>query len=69
MNCLALSLQTKLGGVAMYDGIKCRKISFNEQGRQPEPSDIIHANKQIKRPLFLGSIALLFIAFIAFFIT
>jgi adenosylcobinamide-phosphate synthase len=68
LNCLALSLQTKLGGVAMYNGVKVRKISFNDQGRQPEPSDLIHADKQLKPPLLLGSITIIFIAIIIFFI-
>ena len=69
LNCLALSLQIKLGGVAMYEEIKVRKVSFNEQGRQPEPSDIIHADKQIKQPVILGGITLICIAFIALFVS
>ena len=68
LHCLALSLQTKLGGVAMYDGIKSRKISFNERGRQPEASDIIYANTKIKQPLFLATLAIIFIATIILFI-
>jgi adenosylcobinamide-phosphate synthase len=68
LHCLALSLQTKLGGVSMYQGIKLRKISFNERGRQPQPSDIIHANTKIRQPLFLATVSIILIATIILFI-
>ena len=48
MLIFALSLGCKLGGVAMYDSEKLRKRAFNEQGKQPEVSDIIHASSRIK---------------------
>lgn len=46
---LALSLEIRLGGVAMYERQKLRKVSFNDLAKQPEPTDIIHANTTIKR--------------------
>jgi len=49
---LALSLEVRLGGVAIYkatDGShkKLRKVSFNDLARQPQVTDIIHANNKI----------------------
>jgi adenosylcobinamide-phosphate synthase len=49
---LALSLEVKLSGVAMYakaDGVntKLHKISFNDLARQPQVTDIIHANNKV----------------------
>lgn len=43
----ALNLRVKLGGVAMYNQHKLRRTHFNEQGRQPEVSDINAARKQL----------------------
>lgn len=43
----ALNLRIKLGGVAMYNQTKLRRVNFNEQGRQPEVSDIANARKQL----------------------
>ncbi len=43
----ALILSVKLGGVAMYNQEKLRKLSFNEQGVQPQAKDIILAIKQL----------------------
>jgi len=45
VNYLAYTLTIKLGGVAMYNLHKIRRISFNEQGQQPEAKDIIKACK------------------------
>lgn len=52
----ALSLGCKLGGVAMYSGLKLRKTSFNEHGKQPEISDIIHMSAKLKQSLLLLTI-------------
>lgn len=65
---LALSLEIKLGGVALYDNQnegkqKLRKISFNDLARQPQITDIIHASNKIKTIIY---ISLFFITFIAF---
>jgi len=62
LSLFALNLSVKLGGVAMYDKYKCRKISFNDQAKQPEVTDIIHANKKIKA---LAWLCLIFITIIA----
>lgn len=43
----ALNLRVKLGGVAMYNQQKLRRGNFNEQGREPEISDIDNARKQL----------------------
>lgn len=65
---LALSLEIKLGGVALYDNQnqskqKLRKASFNDLARQPQITDIIHANNKIKTIIY---ISLFFITFLAF---
>ncbi|WP_286264489.1 cobalamin biosynthesis protein CobD/CbiB [Thalassotalea atypica] len=39
----------KLGGVAMYNGTKLRRKAFNDNGRQPEPKDIIHVQRFMSR--------------------
>jgi len=46
--CLAYSLETKLGGVAMYNQIKLRKPSFNDKARQPEVVDIKQGKNRIQ---------------------
>ena len=55
---LALNLEIKLGGVALYnDGDikeKLRKISFNDLARQPQITDIIHANNKIKSIVYIS---------------
>tara|TARA_B110001452_G_C14816653_1_gene285066 strand:- start:77 stop:493 length:417 start_codon:yes stop_codon:yes gene_type:complete len=56
VNVFALTLNIKLGGVAMYSGIKVRRKTFNDNGRQPEPKDIIIAQKFIERIWLLLSI-------------
>lgn len=68
LHCLSLALEVKLGGVALYSGIKLRKNSFNEQAKQPAPTDIIHASNKIKQVMgimlfFLVAIATLLVVF------
>ncbi|MCP4984813.1 MAG: cobalamin biosynthesis protein CbiB [Colwellia sp.] len=55
----AFSLAVKLGGVAMYQQQKLRKIAFNDLAKQPEPQDIIKSGKKIN--LAIGSSMLLLI--------
>lgn len=60
---LALSLEVKLGGVAIYsttDGShkKLRKVSFNDLARQPQVTDIIHANNKINYLIFFSVLLL-----------
>lgn len=40
-------LGIKLAGVAMYDSEKIRRLSFNDQGQQPGPNNIITTIKQL----------------------
>jgi adenosylcobinamide-phosphate synthase len=62
IHCLALSLEIKLGGVAIYDGNKRRKNSFNDSAKQPEPTDIIHASSLIKQVLTVALVMLILVA-------
>jgi adenosylcobinamide-phosphate synthase len=64
LNLFALSLEIKLGGVAMYQGVKLRKTSYNDHGRQPQPTDIIHASKRISQVFYF---CFLFLALLALF--
>jgi adenosylcobinamide-phosphate synthase len=64
LNLFALSLEIKLGGVAMYDGLKLRKTSYNDHGRQPQATDIIHANKRINQVFYF---CFLFLTLLALF--
>ncbi|ALO36209.1 cobalamin biosynthesis protein CbiB [Colwellia sp. MT41] len=43
----AYVLVVKLGGVAMYQEEKLRKITFNDLAKQPEPQDLIKANRKV----------------------
>jgi len=56
---LALNLEVKLGGVALYDDKKhskekLRKSSFNDLARQPQVTDIIYANKKIHGIIYIS---------------
>jgi len=64
LNLFALSLEIKLGGVAMYQGIKLRKSSYNDHGRQPQATDIIHASKRISQVFYF---CFLFLALLTLF--
>ena len=64
LNLFALSLEIKLGGVAMYQGVKLRKTRYNDHGRQPQATDIIHANKRINYVFYF---CFLFLALLALF--
>mgnify|MGYP003663015382 CR=1 FL=1 len=64
---LALNLEIKLGGVAIYDDKKhskekLRKSSYNDLARQPQTTDIIYASKKIHGVIY---ISLLFITLLA----
>ena len=62
LHCFALVNEVQLAGVAIYQGNKLRRPAFNEQARQPQPSDIIHANLRIKTLLLFLSTTLIFTA-------
>ena len=64
---LALNLEIKLGGVALYEDknhgqSKLRKISFNDLARQPQMTDIIHANKKINSVIYISLFILILLA-------
>jgi len=64
---LALNLEVKLGGVAIYDDKehskeKLRKINFNDLARQPQATDIIHANNKIHEIIYISLFFIILIA-------
>jgi len=65
---LALNLEVKLGGVALYqhsnqDKQKLNKASFNDLARQPQITDIIHASSKVKHIIYVSLFVVIFIAF------
>jgi adenosylcobinamide-phosphate synthase len=54
LNYLSYLLGVKLGGVAMYNKKKVQRSSFNEQGQQPQPKDIITTIKQLNLMMALA---------------
>lgn len=61
LSTLAFSLAVKLGGVAMYEEVKVRKVAFNDLARQPEPQDMLKAMHKINFAIY-GSLFLLITA-------
>lgn len=64
---LALNLEVKLGGVALYDDKvnpedKLRKPSFNDLARQPQITDIVSANNKIHAMVYISLFFLLLLA-------
>lgn len=59
LKLLALSLEIKLGGVAQYEKNKLRRNSFNDLAKQPQATDIVHANKLIKYIMMLSLFCLI----------
>ena len=51
---LSYILGIKLGGVAMYSKYKVRRLSFNDQGQQPQAKNIIAAIKQLNLVFILA---------------
>jgi len=68
LSLFALVLEVKLGGVAMYQQEKLRRISFNDLAKQPQATDIIYANKQIKQVVWLSLTVIITIAMTLVFI-
>lgn len=58
----ALILEVRLGGVAMYQQNKLRRISFNDLAKQPQAVDIIHADKKIRQVTWLSLVCIISIA-------
>jgi len=63
---MALTLGCKLGGPAIYEGEKKQRPRFNDHGKQPEISDIIHANRKTSAALVLLSSIILIPAIVMF---
>ena len=57
---LALAIEKKLGGVAMYQNTKLRRTGFNDKALEPEPSDIIHATKRVNQVLYFSLLCIIF---------
>lgn len=51
---VAYILGIRLGGVAMYSKNKVRRLSFNDQGQQPQAKDIIATIKQLNLVMLLA---------------
>ncbi|MGB1263670.1 MAG: cobalamin biosynthesis protein CobD/CbiB [Cognaticolwellia sp.] len=66
LHVLALGLEIRLSGVAMYNGNKVRKASFNDSARQPQATDIIHARKRINYALYLCILLIMMLAIISY---
>ena len=60
----AFSLAVKLGGVAMYQQQKLRKIAFNDLAKQPEPQDIIKSSKKINVAIVISLLLLIVAAIV-----
>ena len=64
LSVLALVLEIKLGGVAIYQQEKFQRVSFNDLAKQPQATDIIHANKNIKQVVWFSLAMLIILALI-----
>ncbi|PKG81553.1 cobalamin biosynthesis protein CbiB [Colwellia sp. 75C3] len=62
MAIFAFSLAVRLGGVAMYQQEKLRKLAFNDLGKQPEPRDIIKATKKMNLAIYSSLLLLALLA-------
>ena len=58
----AFSLAVRLGGVAMYQEEKLRKIAFNDLAKQPEPQDIIKATGKVNFACYSSLFVLILLA-------
>ena len=59
---LALNLEIKLGGVAIYQQEKLWRTHFNDRAQQPKVTDIIHANKLLKKVITVSLFFLISLA-------
>jgi adenosylcobinamide-phosphate synthase len=58
----AFSLTVRLGGVAIYQEEKLRKLAFNDLGKQPEPRDIIKATQKVNLAIYSSLFLLVLLA-------
>jgi len=54
VHCIALVIGKKMGGVAMYNNEKLRRLSFNNNVLEPTPNDIIHVAKRVNQVLYFS---------------
>ena len=57
---LALAIEKKLGGVALYEDTKLRRNSFNDKALEPDASSIVHAVKRVNQVLYFSFLCLIF---------
>ena len=74
LHCFALVNGVQLAGVAIYGnekqlGEKLRRAAFNTKARQPQPSDIIHADNRILMLLIFISIVIIGCAILSFLLS
>ena len=62
LSFFATAHNIRLGGVAMYKGMKLRRASFNDNGSQPQPKDIIYVQRFIWRIYIVHGVILLAIS-------
>lgn len=65
----AFSLGIKLGGVALYQDIKLRKVAFNDLGKQPAPLNLLKANGKINFVIIVSLFLLISLAITHWFAT
>lgn len=66
---MALIIEKKLGGVALYNGEKLRRVSFNDKAREPEARDIIHAVKRVNQVLYFSVATMVFMVLLYVILT
>jgi len=60
----AFSLTVRLGGVAMYEKEKLRKIAFNDLAKQPTPDDVIRATSKVNFSIYSSLFLLVLLAIV-----
>ena len=66
LHLMALNIETRLSGVAMYTGSKLRKASFNDSAREVQITDILHANRCIVFTLLMMALPLIMLAVVSY---
>lgn len=69
LQTLASMLNIQLGGVAMYQKSKLRRLGFNISGRQPQVSDITHVIKIMRLSMLVFALILLSTSIVPWLIT
>jgi len=66
---LALSINRKLGGVAIYNNNKLRRLSFNDKAREPKAIDVITSIKRVNQVLYFSFVCIVFITALFYLLT